>query len=144
MTNSTSKPTTVFWIIGVIALLWNIMGVVAYLAQAYISDEDLAILPEAEQAYYNGIPAWVTAAFAISVFAGLLGCITLLMKKKIAVILFFISFIAIIVQFVYNFFIQDFMEISGAARMAMPIVVIIIALFLIWFSKDSEKKGILS
>lgn len=144
MTNSTNKPTTVFWIIGVIALLWNISGIGAYLAQAYMTEEALAILPEAEQAYYNGVPAWVTAAFAISVFAGLLGCITLLMKKKIAITLFLISFIAVLVQFVYNFFIQDFMEISGAARIAMPIVIIIIALFLIWHSKDSEKKGILS
>ena len=144
MTNSTNKPTTVFWVIGIIALLWNIMGVAAYLGQAYMTDEALAILPEAEQAYYNGIPAWVTAAFAISVFAGLLGCITLLMKKKIASILFILSFIAIIIQFIYNFFIQDFMEVSGAARIAMPIVVIIIALFLIWYSKDCEKKGIIS
>jgi hypothetical protein len=144
MTNSSNKPTTIFWIIGIIALLWNIMGVAAYLRQAYMTDEALAILPEAEQAYYNGIPTWVTRAFAISVFVGLLGCITLLMKKKIAITLFFISFFAVIVQFIYNFFVQNFMEVSGAERMAMPIVVIVIALFLIWYSKDCEKKGIVS
>ncbi|REE81674.1 hypothetical protein BX611_1209 [Lutibacter oceani] len=143
MTNSSNKPTTLFWVIGVIALLWNIMGVVAYLDQAYITDEAIALLPEAEQAYYNGVPAWVTAAFAIAVFSGLLGCILLLMKKKFATSLFILSFITVIIQFIYNFFIQEFMELN-ASKMAMPIVVIIIAVFLVWYSKDSEKKGLLN
>ncbi len=31
-----------------------------------------------------------------------------------------------------------------ASKMAMPIVVIIIAVFLVWYSKDSEKKGLLN
>ncbi|MBL4904804.1 MAG: hypothetical protein JKZ00_02010, partial [Flavobacteriaceae bacterium] len=35
MSNSTNKPTTVFWIIGVLALIWNAMGVDAYIQQAY-------------------------------------------------------------------------------------------------------------
>lgn len=143
MTNSTNKPTTFFWVIGIIALLWNISGVGAYLAQAFMNDEAKSLLTEAEQAYYNGIPAWVTAAFAIAVFSGLIGCIALLMKKKIASLLFLISFVAVIIQFVYNFYIQEFMEISGTS-IIMPIVVIAISLFLIWYSKDSEKKGILS
>ena len=39
MENNNNKPTTTFWIIGVIALLWNIMGVLAYLGQAYMTDE---------------------------------------------------------------------------------------------------------
>tara|TARA_R110001583_G_scaffold85392_1_gene223761 strand:+ start:2699 stop:3130 length:432 start_codon:yes stop_codon:yes gene_type:complete len=143
MTNYTNKPTTIFWVIGIIALLWNISGVGAYLAQAYMSDEALVLLPEAEQAYHRGVPGWVTAAFAIAVFAGLIGCITLLLKKKIASLLFVISFVAVIIQFVYNFYVQDFMEVSGTT-IAMPILIIIIALFLIWYSKDCEKKGIIS
>ncbi len=35
MTNSTNKPTVLFWIIGVVALIWNAMGVNAYIQQAY-------------------------------------------------------------------------------------------------------------
>ena len=107
-----------------------------------MSDNALALLPKAEQAYYNGVPIWVTAAFAISVFAGLIGCIALLMKKKIASLLFLISLIAVLIQFVYNVYIQEFMEVSGST-MVMPIVVIAVALFLIWYSKDCDKKGII-
>ena len=35
MNNSVNKPTTAFWIICAIALLWNTLGANAYLQQAY-------------------------------------------------------------------------------------------------------------
>jgi len=143
MTNSTNKPNTTFWIISIVALLWNIMGVVAYLGQAYMTDEALALLPEADQAFYNNVPAWVTAAFAIAVFAATFGCLALILRKKWATSLFTLSLIAVLVQFVYNFFIQKYMEVSGT-RMIMPIVVIGIALFLVWYSKKSEDNGWIS
>jgi len=140
---SSKKPTTAFWIISVLALFWNIMGVVAYLGQAYMTDEVLAMLPEADQAYHNGVPAWVTAAFALAVFSGLLGCVGLLMKKKFATTLFMLSLITVIIQFIYNVFIQNFVEVTGS-KLMMPIAIIVIAIFLVWFSKDATKKGYLS
>ncbi|MBK5208544.1 MAG: hypothetical protein JJE44_03440 [Flavobacteriaceae bacterium] len=55
-------------VISAVALLWNIFGVVAYLGQAYMIDEVLTALPEADQVYYNNVPVWVTGAFAVAVF----------------------------------------------------------------------------
>ena len=83
MTKSIKKPTPIFWVVCIVAFLWNIMGVMEYLNTAYMTEEALAILPLDEQAYYNGVPSWVTTAFAISVFSGLFGSIALLMKKKL-------------------------------------------------------------
>lgn len=143
MSNSSTKPTAIFWIISVIALLWNIMGVIAYLGQAYITPEALALLPEAEQAWYTNVPAWVTAAFAIAVFAGTLGCIALLLRKKWASILFVVSLICVLAQSMYTFLIQTFIEIT-VEKALMPISIIIIALFLVWYANQSTKKGILS
>ncbi|WP_281986306.1 hypothetical protein [Aquimarina aggregata] len=138
-----NKPPIWFWIIAILALLWNIMGVLAYLAQAYITDEAIASLPEAEQSFYNNMPAWATAAFAIAVFAGTLGCILLLLRKKIASILFILSLIGIVMQTTYNFFLQDFIVLSGS-RMVMPILVLLVAIFLIWFSKKATVKAWIS
>ena len=143
MTSSNNKPTSTFWIISVIALIWNAMGVFAYLGQAFMTDEALALLSESEQDFYNNLPAWVTAAFAIAVFAGILGCLGLLIRKKWATNLFLLSFIAVIVQFVYNFFLQDFMPVDGAS-MIWSFVVILIAIFLIGFARKSTAKGYLS
>ncbi len=143
MDDNTNKPTSAFWIISVVALIWNIMGVIAYLGQAYMTEEVLKALPEAEQAYYSDVPAWVTGVFAIAVFAGVFGCVALLMRKKWATILFVISLIAVLAQFIYNFFIQTYVEITGV-KMIWPILVIVIALFLVLFSRKATKEGWIS
>lgn len=143
MTYKTIKPTSAFWIISVVALLWNIMGVAAYLGQAYMTDEVLKSLSEGEQAYYNNVPAWVTGAFAIAVFAGIFGCVGLLIRKKWAVILFVISIIAVIAQSTYNLYIQKYMEVP-LQHMIWSLVVILIAIFLVWFSRNAAKKGWIS
>ena len=93
--------------------------------------------------YYENVPAWVTGAFAIAVFAGVFGCVGLLMRKKWATILFVISLIAVIVQSAYNLIIQEFVEVSGE-KMIWPILVFVIALFLVWFSSNATKKGWIS
>lgn len=143
MTDKTNKPNSAFWIISVVALLWNIMGVVAYLGQAYMTDEVLKALPETDQAYYNNVPAWVTGVFAIAVFAGVFGCIALLMRKKWATILFVISLISVIAQFIYNVIIQNFVEVSGE-KIIWPILVLIIAILLVLFSRKATKEGWIS
>lgn len=143
MTDKINKPTSAFWIIGAVALLWNIMGVVAYLGQAYMTDEVLKALPLTEQEYYNNLPAWVTASFAIAVFAGLLGCLGLLMRKKWATFLFVISLVAVIVQSAYNLFMQEFVEVSGE-KMIWPILVFLIATLLVFLSRKAAKEGWIS
>ena len=137
MTNSSIKPPVWFWIISVLALIWNVLGIGAYLAQAYMTDEALAALPEADQAMYANLPAWYTAAFALAVFCGALGCIALLLRKKWAYMLLLISLIAVIVQMSYVIF-------SLNMANAMTPMIIIVALFLVWYSKKATTKGWIS
>lgn len=141
--SNTHKPNAVFWIIGILALLWNIMGVMAYLAQAYMSEEALALLPQAEQDFHNNVPAWVTAAFATAVFTGFLGAIALLMRKKLSIALFTISLLCVLAQQVYHFFIQDYLSLSGTVIVG-PIAIIIISFFLMWYSQAKNASGMLS
>ncbi|CAM1361889.1 conserved membrane hypothetical protein [Tenacibaculum sediminilitoris] len=143
MTDS-NKPSTLFWIIGIAALVWNGLGVMSYIGQAYMTDEVKAILPEAERALYNNVPAWVTAAFAIAVFGGLIASVFLLMRKKLARTMFLLSLIAIIVQMSYNLFKSKVVEVYGSGSIIMPVMVIIIGVFLLMYSKKTIAKGWLS
>lgn len=143
MTNSTNKPNSTFWAVSIVALAWNIMGVSAYLGQAYMTDEALNLLSESEQLYYNNVPAWVTAAFALAVFAGVIGCLLLLFREKMATSLFFISLIAVLTNAVHSFFIQNDMPISGT-NIIQPVAVIVISIFLVWYSKKITVKGWIS
>ena len=143
MSNSSIKPTSTFWIVTVIALIYNLMGVLAYLGQAYMTEEVLAALPEPEQLYYQNVAPWATSAYATDVFGGVLGCLALLIRKKWASLFFALSLIAVIIQAIYNIFIQEFMEVV-LKQMALTCVIIVISIFLVWFSKYAAKKRWLS
>jgi hypothetical protein len=144
MSESTNKPRLDFWIIGIAALLWNLMGVYEYLNQAYMTDEDRAALPLEQQPLYENIPAWVTGAFAIAVFGGTLACILLLLRKKLATTMFLVSFIAVIAQMGYSFFMSDTTSQIGSVGYIMSGMVIIIAAFLLWYARKKEAAGVLS
>ena len=132
---SNTKPPVWYWIVAVVALLWNGLGVMAYLAQAFMTNEVIAELPQEQQAeYLYEHPAWYTALFAIAVFAGALGCLALLIRKKWAYILFIVSFITATIQQVYIM-----IEIEDASKI-MPITVIVVCALLVWFSKLSISK----
>ena len=114
-----------------------------YLSQAYRTEAYISKLDSKQIELLNAIPSWVTAVFAIAVFAGTLACIGMLLRKAWSVKLFILSFIAVIVQQVYNFFIQDFVEVTGQ-KMFMPITIVIVAGFLMWYSKGLKDKGMLT
>ncbi|NHF60132.1 hypothetical protein FK220_012310 [Flavobacteriaceae bacterium TP-CH-4] len=135
------KPPTWFWIVSAIALLWNLLGVFAYLADAYMGEEALAALPEAQQELYETRPAWVTAAFAIAVFGGALGCIALLLRKKWASPVFILSLMAVLAQQLYVFFLSDTFEVMGNQAMVMPIVVLAIGIALVFFARSATRKN---
>ena len=140
MTTST-KPATWFWVVSAIALVWNLMGVMAYIAQVTMSPEALQALPENERTLMESVPMWVTSAFAIAVWGSTLGSILLLMRKKIATPVLIFSFVGILVQMYYNLFMSKSMEVYGPGGLAMPIMVLLFGAFLIWFSRKSTGNG---
>lgn len=133
-----------FLIIGIVALLWNLMGVMSYVMQVTMSPEALGNMPEAERALYESMPAWVTGAFAISVFGGVLACIGLLLKKAWCVSVFLVSFAAIIVLFGYWLLVANTIEVMGIGAAGMPLLVTAIGAFLLWYSLDAKGKAWLS
>ena len=137
--NKVIKPTSLYWLISIIALLWNCIGVVAYLSQAYMTDEAIKILPEENQLYFSNVPAWVTAAFAVAVFSGTIGAVLMLLKKKIATTFFILSFIGIISQMSYGLLINENTDSYGPMGLLMPLMIISIGGYLIWYSKKAAE-----
>ena len=131
-----------FWALAIFFLLWNIMGVLSFFGHTFITEEDLAKLPEKERALYGDYPLWTIIVFAIAVFSGFLGSLGLLFKKKWSKLTFIISLCAIIPQMVHNVFFTKSMEVYGPGQAAtMPVLVVVFGIFSIWFSDFSIKKG---
>ena len=137
----TVKPPVWFWIISVGALLWNLMGVMAYLGQAYMTDEMKSTLPEDQLSLMESTPAWVTAAFALAVWGGALGCIALLLRKKWAKAVLLISLLGVLAQNGYFFFMTNAAEIYGQVQgLVLPLLVIVIAIALVFFARYAHKR----
>ncbi|MBD0849447.1 hypothetical protein [Maribacter arenosus] len=146
MTNDGKVKVPVwYWIVSVVALLWNLMGAMAYLSQAYMSDEVKAALPAERMELMENMPAWATAAFAFAVWGGVLGCLGLLLRKKWAKPVLVVSLIGILIQMGYSFFMTNAVEVYGTVEgVVMPIIVIVIGIGLVLFSKSALNKGWLS
>lgn len=101
--NINNKPGTGYWIIAVIVVLWNIMGVMAYLGQHLLMTDELkATLPTEQIELINSSPGWLNIVFAIGVFSGLLGAILLIVRKKLAIPMFALSLVMVLVQNIYG------------------------------------------
>ena len=132
---STTKLPVWFWVVGVIALLWNLMGLMAFVSQRMMTKESLASLPESQQKLYEATPTWVHVVFGIAVISGTLGCIGLLMRKHWALPVFVVSFITVLAQMSYVFMMSDTVSVMGASQMVLPVLVTVIAAVLVWYSR---------
>jgi hypothetical protein len=140
MSHSQKAPLW-FWIAGALALLWNLMGVMAYVQQATITDAALQAMPVAERALLESRPAWATAAFAVAVFGGAAGCLMLLLRGRLALPVLVLSFVGVVVQMAHAFFIADSYAVYGPGGMVMPVMVLVISILLIWFAVRARKRG---
>lgn len=141
MTSSGSKPKTWFWIVSALALVWNLMGVMAYIGQVTMSPDAMQALPEEQRSFYTSVPAWATGAFAIAVFGGTLGCLLLLLRRRWATLVLIVSLAGILVQMFHSFVIANSIEVFGPGGMVMPIMILAIAIGLIWFSRKATANG---
>lgn len=132
-----------FWVIGAVALIWNVMGGINFFAQ--MNAEMVTSMPETHRAITETRPAWATGAFAVAVFGGALGCLLLLLKKPSASYLFIASLLGVTVTMIHTLGVvsstDGFTPFEIVMMVVMPLVV---AAFLIWYSKRVERKGWIS
>jgi len=139
MSESPSPPKW-FWIASAIALVWNLMGVGAYLAHVMMSPEAVSALSQAEQELLSGTPVWVTAAFAAAVWAGAAGCLLLLLRKSMAVPILILSLMSVLAQQTYAFFLSNTFEVYGSAARIMPIMIVVVAFLLVGLARSAKDK----
>lgn len=135
---STSNAPKWFMIVVVILLVWNLLGVMAYLMQVTMGPEVLAALPEAERQLYENTPAWATAAFAVAVNGGALGCVLLLLKRNLAGIFLQLSLAGVLVQMFHSFFMSNAFEVIGPGGLIMPVMVLAVAIYLVTLAAKAK------
>ena len=124
-------------IVAALGLLWNLFGVYQYLMT-------VGVVPGADAAAAGAMPAWVTGAFAIAVFGGALGCLGLLMLKRWSKLLLLVSLLAVLAMDLWMFVLSGVGRTAGGAELGVTVAVVIVAILLVWLSRDADRKGWLS
>jgi hypothetical protein len=141
-----NKPTTAYWIIAVTLLAWNLIGLYFYYQQSILTPEVMAnagLTPQ-QIAHITNTPVWGHSGYAIAVNAGVLGAILLLLRKAWAVPLFVLSIVGVLVQDLDAMVLRDGLEAWGSSALVLPVIVLVICVFEIWYSNRAKARGWLS
>jgi hypothetical protein len=136
-----TRPPKWFTVTAIIALLWNLVGVAAFVMDSTISPEDLAKLPEGQQTLYAARDSWIMLATALAVILGTLGSIGLLLKRKWALPVFIVSLLAIVAQDVGMFVLINGVALGGAFTAVLHTAVLLIAILLVLLSRKAIVHG---
>ncbi|MGI9264546.1 MAG: hypothetical protein ACR2QU_06435 [Gammaproteobacteria bacterium] len=133
-----------FWVVGIVALLWNSIGATDYLMTQTRNEGYLSQFTPEQLEFFFAFPAWLVALWAIAVWGGVLGALLLLARKRLAVTVFLVSLISMAITTVYNYGISNGMEVVGDTfSLVFTAVIFVIALALYRYARTMQAKGIL-
>jgi len=144
------KAPAHLWIVGVLGLLWNAFGAFDYFmtrtkGAAWIDQMMPGVDGAKFMAYIDGFPLWVSIAWGLGVWGGLLGVVLLLMRKAIAVPVLLVSFVGAVLGIGWQLANPvDIPEMSAGGNAVIPYVVIVIALALWLYARAQAKRGLLA
>ncbi|RVT94723.1 sugar transporter [Sphingomonas crocodyli] len=131
-----------FWILTILLLLWDLMGVAAFCMQYMMGPTELAQLPPDQREAFSSMPSWAWAAYGIGTIGGALGSLFLLFRMKLAQPLYIVSLVAVLAQFGWTFFGYGMINDPAVAmKAAFPVVIIVLAIFQLWFAGFAIKRG---
>ena len=143
MANHDARSTPPRWFrpVAIVALLWNLLGCFAYLADVTMKPEDIAKLTEAQQALMASRPAWSSAGTAVAVWFGAAGCIGLILRKQWATWLLVASFVGVVLQDLWLFVLSHALSGAGAVGIVLQGVVLIVSIGLVYLARIGSARG---
>jgi hypothetical protein len=130
-----------YWAVAGLALLWNGFGCFMYVTQVGMDPAEMARLPQVQQEVWRAMPGWAVGAYAVAVWAGLLGALGLLLRRTWARLAFAASLLGVIVQFGWTFLGSPILDRMGPSAAAFPAFILIVVAALLWFSGMAARRG---
>ena len=145
MTETTVKAPWHLWLVGIVAVLFNFIGVfdfvmamtqgAKYMASAGMSPEQIA--------HYEAMPVWMVAVWAIGVWTAFVASILLLLRRRIAFPVFVASLAAFLLHLLYTYVLTNGGAIMGRQMAITSAVIVILLLFFSWYARAMSKRGVL-
>ena len=145
---ATAIPTPTpkhLWVVGILSLLWNAYGAYDYTMShiggaAYFESMGL----DAEVfAWFETLPMWSVAAWAVGVWGSVLGSVLLLLRSRHAATAFMLSAIGAVVSFCYQFLSERPASLEGGLATIMPLVIQILIVAQWYYARRQGAAGVL-
>ena len=130
-----------YWLVAVAALLFEAVGCYAYYSEVMRSPAEVATLPLDQRRLVELTPVWITGAYAIAVWVGLIGAVGLLLRRRFAVLALLVSLVAIVVQFGGILLVPALRSSIPSDQLLGPIIIFVIAYGLWQFASMARKRG---
>lgn len=137
------KTPVHLWIIGVLTLLWNLMGAFDYLATQLELEFYMSQFTPEQLAYFYGFPAWAVSGWAFGVWGAVAGSLGLLLRKKWSVWAFAVSLAGMLVSSIYTLGLSDGAQMMGAGGVIFTVVIWAVAIFLLVYARAMANRGVL-
>lgn len=143
-TTTPGRPWHV-WLIGIIGGLWSSIGVLSFMLTQMNVEAVMSQFPPQQRAYFESFPFWAVAFWAVGVFGGVIGCLLLLLKSRLAFHALLISLIGAVVSNLGGLFLLGGMEVmretGGLGFTAIPII---FGAFLAYYASAMINKRVLN
>lgn len=133
------RPVAGWFIIAAVAsLLFMGLGCISYLMHVFANP---ATMPLDQRAAHEAEPAWVTGAYAVAVWIGLVGALLLVLRRKIAEWLLLLSLIAVLVWLAGLVLVTQLRENMSANDLLVAMIVTALTWTVYWFARHSRQRG---
>ena len=136
----TPKTPWHLWVVGILTLLWNAIGIFSYMMTRLDRLEDLGMTAE-QIAWFDSFPAWANALWALGVWGAFFGSVLLLLRSRWAIASVGISLVGLVGTTVY----QNFMITVPDELQSLPlnIMIWVITIFMFFYARAMAAKNVL-
>jgi hypothetical protein len=134
-------PSKWYTPVTIIALIWNLIGCLAFLSDVLMTPETIAQLTAAQQELYASRTLWSTAATAVAVWGGAAGSLGLILRKSWAMPFLIASLIGLIVQDFGLFVLTNAAKLAGPVAFVLQGLVLLVAVGLVILARKAAARG---
>jgi len=133
------------WIVGVLSLLWNGYGAYDYTMSHVggLGYFESVGLDAAAFEWFNAMPTWAIAAWAVGVWVSLLGSALLLMRSRHAATAFAVSLVGAVISFGFQFTSDKPASLEGLVPTLVPIAILVLIVAQWYYARRQAAAGVL-
>ena len=139
----TRKAPWHLWVVGVLAVLWNLGGAVDYTMTQTRNAAYLDQFTAEQLAYFTSFPAWFEAFWALGVWGAFAGSVLLLFRTRFAFHAFVISLIGIAGTTFWTLTNPMPESLNSTGVWIFTAAIILSVILLAWYSRRMTAKGVL-